>query len=288
MHSWISIGQIQLLPVSGGQLWIDGGSMFGMVPRMMWQKHAQPDAQHRILVETNCFVVRTSTSLGLIESGYGGKAGPKVRKRFSMEDGLPLVRNLAAHGITPDQIDWVVLSHMHFDHAGGCVQRDPDGSLSPVFGRARHFVQQDEWSDATSTIPELVGSYFVDDFMPLADAGLVDRIDGTAEIVPGVTVTQTGGHTRGHQSIALQSGDASAIFAGDICPTSAHLPTFWTLSYDQFPLTVRRLKASLFDNVIENDRLLLFSHDAVSPAVRLERAVDGSVIAHPVGGLQRT
>ena len=100
--------------------------------------------------------------------------------------------------------------------------------------------------------------------------------------MPGVTVTLTDGHTRGHQSVALQSGTDSAIFAGDICPTSAHLPTFWTLSYDQFPLTVRRLKPSLIDNVIDNNRLLLFSHDAVSPAVRLERASDDQAIAHPV------
>ncbi|WP_417745227.1 MBL fold metallo-hydrolase [Rosistilla oblonga] len=281
-RSWIPVGELQLLPVSGGQLWIDGGSMFGMVPRMMWQRFAEPDSQHRVLVETNCFVVRTPTSLGIIDSGYGGKAGPKVRQRMSMEDGMPLVRNLAEHGIVPDQIDWVILSHLHFDHVGGCVARNASGRLEPVFRRARHIIQHTEWADATGKIPELVGSYFADDIVPLSDAGLVEQVDGTTEIVPGVTVTLTGGHTRGHQSIALQSGEASAIFAGDICPTAAHLPTFWTLSYDQFPLTVRRLKASLFDNVIQHDRLLLFSHDPVTPAVRLMRSADGQVVAHPV------
>ena len=127
----IHIGDIRLTFVSGGQLWIDGGNMFGVIPRLMWEKASPPDSQHRIRLDTNCVLVRTPNSLGLIDTGYGGKAPPKLRQRHALEEGEPLARNLAAVGVTPDDIDWVILTHLHFDHAGGATWRDEEGRLRP-------------------------------------------------------------------------------------------------------------------------------------------------------------
>ena len=115
--------------MSGGRLRIDGGNMFGVIPRVLWERKSPPDDQHRIRLETNCILVHTPDSLGLIDTGYGGKAPTKHRLRYALEDGAPLARNLAAVGVTPDEIDWVVLTHLHFDHAGGATLRDEDGHL---------------------------------------------------------------------------------------------------------------------------------------------------------------
>jgi glyoxylase-like metal-dependent hydrolase (beta-lactamase superfamily II) len=271
MDGTISLGGLQLEVVSGGKLWIDGGNMFGVIPRVLWERKSPPDEQNRILLDTNCILVRTQQSLGLVDTGYGSKAPPKFRQRFSLEDGAPLVRNLAARGIQPGDIDWVLLTHLHFDHAGGCTHRDAAGRLQPTFSRARHFVQRAEWEDATADLPVLVGAYFPEDFAPLQEAGLLELIAGPAEIAAGVRVEPTGGHTRGHQLVRFDGGEQTAVLPADMCPTAAHLPTFWTMAYDQFPLTVRAAKPAILNDIVANNRIILFCHDPNLAAARLIR-----------------
>lgn len=282
MNAPISIGPIRLTIVSGGQLRIDGGNMFGVIPRVLWERKSPPDDQHRIRLDTNCVLVRTPASLGLVDTGYGGKATAKFRERHALEQGAPLVRNLAAAGVTPDEIDWVILTHLHFDHAGGATFRDAEGSLRPTFPRARHIVQRTEWADAMGDLPELAGSYHRDDFAPLEPAGLLELVDGDAAIAPGVTTELTGGHTRGHQIVHIESADDSAVYLADICPTAAHLPTFWTLAYDQFPLAVRRKKSVILNDIADHRRIALFAHDPQVTAARLSRDADGQQSAFPL------
>jgi glyoxylase-like metal-dependent hydrolase (beta-lactamase superfamily II) len=277
-NSAVTIGEIRLTIVSGGQLWIDGGNMFGVIPRVLWQQKSPPDQQNRIRLDTNCALVRTRDSLGLVDTGYGGKLAQKLRQRHALDEGAPLVRNLAAAGVTPDQIDWVILTHLHFDHAGGATYRDEDGRIHPTFPRARHYVQRFEWEDALAVLPELAGAYSLDDFVPIERAGLLEIIEGDTEIVPGIATQLTGGHTRGHQIVCLKSGDASAVCLADICPTAAHLPTFWTMAYDQFPLTVRRIKPLIIKDIAEQNRIALFSHDPHVTAARLSHDASGEWI----------
>ena len=279
MHVSVSVGDIQLSIVSGGRLWIDGGNMFGVIPRAMWEPKSAPDERHRVLLETNCVLVRTPGSLGLIDTGYGGKAPQKVRQRNSLEDGTPLVRNLEAIGVVPNDIDWVLLTHLHFDHVGGCTYLDEHGELRPTFSRARHIVQRTEWDDAVAGLPELAGAYFPDDFQPLHDAELLELVDGPADIVAGVSTQLTGGHTRGHQMVIIESGEESAAYPCDICPTTAHLPTFWTMAYDQFPLDVRRVKPQILNDIADQRRLVIFAHDPYTPVARLTRGTHGELIA---------
>jgi len=267
----ISIGDIRLSFVSGGRLRIDGGNMFGVVPRVLWERESPPDEQHRISLETNCIIVRSRGSLGLIDTGYGSKASAKQRLNYALEEGAPLVRNLAAIGIEPTAVDWVILTHLHFDHVGGATYRDASGQLQPTFPRARHFVQRAEWEDATAKIPELAGAYFPDDFSPLEKAGLIELVDGDAEIFPGISTQQTGGHTRGHQIVRFESAGQSAVLLADMCPTAAHLRTFWTMAYDQFPLEVRRKKPAILNDIADHNRVALFSHDPTIRAARLLR-----------------
>lgn len=269
MSAPISIGRFALSVVSGGRLWIDGGNMFGVIPRVLWERKSKPDDQHRIRLDTNCFLVRTTDSLGLIDTGYGGESTPKFRQRHALEDGAPLLRNLATSGVNPHEIDWVVLTHLHFDHAGGATFRDETGRLRPTFPRARHIIQQTEWDDALAELPQLAGSYERSRLEILQKAGLVELIAGDQQIVSGITAELTGGHTRGHQIVRIQSGDESAVCPGDMCPTSAHLPTFWTMAYDQFPLAVRQQKPRILNDIIDHDRIALFSHDPDIVAARL-------------------
>lgn len=266
-----SIGDIRVRFVSGGKLWIDGGNMFGVIPRLMWERESPPDAQHRIRLETNCVVVQTPDSLGLIDTGYGGKTAARFRQRHSLEDGEPLVRNLKSVGISPEQIDWVVLTHLHFDHAGGATVQDEGGVVRPTFPRARYFVQRAEWEDAIGNKPELAGAYYVDDIVPIERAGQLEIVEGDAEVVTGVHVHLTAGHTRGHQVVKIESGGDSGVCLADMCPTTAHLRTFWTMAYDQFPLDIRRKKPGILNDIVDNHRLALFSHDPDIVAARLVR-----------------
>src|SRR5687767_12733714 len=160
----IRIDHLELTSVSGGKLWIDGGNMFGVVPRALWEKRCSPDARNRILLETNCLLVRAAGQLVLVDSGYGQKLDEKARENYAAEEGNPLLRNLATIGVSPQDVTAVVLTHLHFDHAGGCTLIDESGKPRPVFPRARHFVQRIEWDDATGNAPELAGSYFPRDF----------------------------------------------------------------------------------------------------------------------------
>ena len=282
MNAPVLIGDTELRFVSGGQLRIDGGNMFGVIPRVLWERVSPPDALHRIRLETNCVLVRSPHSLGLIDTGYGGKIPAKQRQRYALDDGEPLTRNLADIGVAPDDVDWVILTHLHFDHAGGATHLDENGRLRATFPRARHYVQRVEWEDAVGNLPELVGAYYPDDFVPLQEAGLIDLIEGDVEIMLGVTTQLTGAHTRGHQLVRIESADDSAVLLADICPTAAHLPTLWTMAYDQFPLDVRRVKPVILNDVAEQHRVALFSHDPDLQAARLSRNSKGELSVMPV------
>jgi glyoxylase-like metal-dependent hydrolase (beta-lactamase superfamily II) len=264
----MKLGDMTLEVVSGGSLAADGGVMFGGVPRLVWQNICPPDLCHRVQVATNCLLLRAGGKTALIDTGYGSKADDRLRRHYSLEDGHPLLRHLADRGVGPLDVDVVVLTHLHFDHAGGCTVRDGT-SVRPTFPRARHYVQRAEWEDAVADLPELSGAYYVDDFVPLHEAGILHFLDGEAEILPGVTGVLTGGHTRGHQIVRLRSGPARAVYLADLCPLAAHLRPLWTMAYDQFPLTTRRAKAEVLRQALADDTLLLFGHDCRVRAARL-------------------
>jgi len=272
MMNQITIGDFELSVISGGRMRADGGNMFGVVPRVLWARVCRPDDENRISMDTNCLLVRTPDSLGLIDTGYGDKAPEKIRRRSCMEDGAPLVQNLNDVGVSADDLDWVILTHLHFDHAGGATTVDDNGNLQPVFRRARHFVQQFEWDDASSRRAEFSGAYHPDDFVPLQDADLLTLVNEEHEIVPGITTRRTDGHTRGQQLVRLISKGQTAVYVADLCPTSAHLRTMWTMAYDQFPLTTRRTKPEILGEIADQHQIMILPHDPHAKIVRLQRS----------------
>ncbi|MDP7016295.1 MAG: MBL fold metallo-hydrolase [Pirellulaceae bacterium] len=267
----MQLGEFQIDVVSGGKFRMDGGTMFGVVPKALWNRLYPADENNLIAQETNCLLVRGSERTVLIDTGYGSKLSDKQLKLMHGESGCPLTRNLAALEVTPDEIDTVILSHLHFDHAGGALETDEAGELRATFPRAEYVVQQGEWDVATSGVPELKGAYPTENFAALSSLGQLTLIDGDVEIAPGIRAIVTPGHTRFHQSIVVESNGETAVFLGDLCPTTRHLRVLWCMSYDIDLLEIRRQKALILAQVADGDWLAVFDHDANQSTARLVR-----------------
>lgn len=278
-HPALTLGRYTIDVAPGGSMHIDGGNMFGVVPQSLWSRQRTPDEQNRIACCCNCLLIRGEVDgkerTVLVDTGNGGKWDAKMRSFTNMQAGNPILESLDAMGVMPESIDTVILTHLHNDHTGGATKLDDAGNAIPAFPNARHLVQRKEWDDATGRHPELAGMYFEDDFVPLGEAGLVDLIDGEAEVLPGLRVLPTGGHTPGHQMVVIDggAGDAwpKAVYACDLCPTASHLHTSWCLAYDQHLRETRRVKPQVLGDLADHGGLLLFAHDPEHYAATLKR-----------------
>jgi len=265
----MNLGNWQLDTVDGGMLSLDGGVTFGIVPKPLWSKILAPDESNRVRLRNNCLLARDGRHVVLVDTGYGSKFSPLDRRFYEMEEGNPVLESLARLGVGADDVDIVVLSHLHFDHAGGATHYVNGRKPVPTFARARHVIGRLEWDDATSRAPELETAYPIENLTPLAEAGTVDLIEGGARIVPGLHARLTGGHTRGHLSLLFESAGQTALFIGDICATSHHLHRMWNLSYDTFPLDTRRVKPQLLAEAAAGNYWVLWPHDPKVAAARL-------------------
>lgn len=283
----MKLGDFELATVSGGRYAIDGGTMFGVVPKALWNRVYPADEKNNILQETNCVLVRAADRTVLVDCGYGSKLPDKRRKIFDAEPGDPLLRNLQAAGVQPDDVDAVVLSHLHFDHAGGATRYGDDGRAVPTFPNAEYIVQRLEWTIATADFPELRGVYDDENLLPLKESGQLRLVDGNVELLPGLRAHVTGGHTQGHAAIVIESDGETAVFLGDLCPSTRHLPVFWGMAYDVDVLQLRRSKAELLGRIADENWLALFDHDPEHAAARLQRdARRDFVPVDPIARLQ--
>jgi glyoxylase-like metal-dependent hydrolase (beta-lactamase superfamily II) len=278
----MQLGEWQLDTVFGGKFWLDGGVMYGVVPKAVWQTVSPPDAQNRIPFHVNSVLARNGRNTVLIDTGYGTKVAPLDRSAHGIEVASTLERSLNELGVTLEQIDIVIFSHLHWDHAGGATSLDAQRRLAPTFPNATYFINRWEWEDAVSNAPELSGSYAANDIMPLEQAGQLVLTDGDAEIVPGLRTRVTGGHTRGHQALVFDSGGQVAIYPGDIIPVATHMRRMWCAAYDLYPLDVRRRKPALLGEAADQEWWILWDHDPTMAVSRVERhpkrefvAVDG-------------
>jgi glyoxylase-like metal-dependent hydrolase (beta-lactamase superfamily II) len=270
------LGDWQLDTINGGTFSIDGGVAFGVVPKPLWSNVITPDANNRVRLGANCLLARNGRHTVLIDAGYGDKYGKLDRNFWELENGNPVVDGLAALSVSPEDVDLVVMTHLHWDHAGGLTRYAAQGTaaqgiLVPTFPNARCVIGRDEWDDALGQAPELETAYPLQNLKPLVEAGVVDLIDGNEEIVPGVRARQTGGHTRGHLAYLIESAGQAAFFIGDVCATTLHLHPMWNLSYDTFPLTTRRVKPQLLGEAADGNWWVIWPHDIRTPAARLQR-----------------
>ena len=263
VEQWVTqkpLGNLQLTTVSDGSFRLDGGAMFGVVPRPLWEKQAPPDDRGRIMLAMRALLVEADWGRMLIDCGAGDRLEAKWSEIFGLERARSLDHTLAEAGIAPDAIDVVLLTHLHFDRAGGAVVRTATG-LAPRFPRARYVIRRGEWDDAIRTHPRSRGSYFLDDFVPLEQAGVVDFFDDDREIKPGVRVVRAAGHTAHHQVVYLESGDKTAVFAADAVATQAHIQDNWIAALDLYPMDSFAFKQRFLREAIDREHLIYFDHD---------------------------
>jgi len=261
-----SVGNLELISLYDGSFRLDGGAMFGVVPKALWEKKAPPDEANRIPMIMRPLIVRDGTQTMLIDAGLGDKETEKFYRMYAADRSKNLDHALAEAGVAPEEIDIVLASHLHFDHAGGFTMRNASGKVVPRFPNAKYHIRRGEWNDARKTHERSRASYLPDNFLPLAEAGVIEFIEEDQHVMPGVRVQRTGGHTAHHQIIWIESGRDCAVFLADLMPTSAHLPDPWIMGYDLYPMDTLFAKQAFARAVARRETLVFFEHDPALPA----------------------
>ena len=257
----LALGDLRLTSVNDGLFRLDGGAMFGVVPKPLWEKKAPPDDRNRILLGMRPLVVEAGWGQMIIDCGAGDKMDAKSADIFALDRRRHLDHALSDAGLSAGSFDFVLPTHLHFDHFGGATKREEDGSLKPRFPKATYFIRRAEWEDATHPHDRNRASYLPDDFMPLEKAAVIGFYDADQEIQPGVRVVRTGGHTGQHQVVYLESGGKTAVFTADLIPTTAHIQDPWIMGYDLFPMETLAFKKRFIREAIEREFLIFFEHD---------------------------
>jgi glyoxylase-like metal-dependent hydrolase (beta-lactamase superfamily II) len=267
-----TVGGLRCHTLEGGRQRLDGGAMFGVVPRPLWQTRAVPDERHRIPLAMRCLLVEHPDGLVLIDTALGNKEDRKFLDIYGVENsGLEgatqLEDALASAGFLPTDVRWVINTHLHFDHAGGNttidpeLENDPRRHVRPAFPNATYVVQRGELEFARHTNERTRASYFPSNFEPVAAAHRWQTVEGDREILPGISVRLTPGHVPFHQSVLVQDRGETAVFVADLIPTTAHLPLPWIMGYDLEPLRTLESKRALLRDAVAGGWRLLFEHD---------------------------
>ncbi|UCG93111.1 MAG: MBL fold metallo-hydrolase [candidate division WOR-3 bacterium] len=256
----MQLGTLKLSTVSDGRFWLDGGAMFGIVPKPLWSKLNPADEYNRIELGLNSLLIQASEKRILVDTGIGEKFDEKLREIYRVEKNTNLIDSLGKVGVTREDVDFVINTHLHFDHCGGNTLKDGE-KFVPTFPKAKYVIQKKEWFDATHVNERTRGSYLTENFIPIEEAGQLILADGDIEITPGISVIVTGGHTRGHQSVMLASESKKAIYLGDLIPTTSHIKIPYIMGYDLYPLDVIEKKKQILDQALKENWLLIFEHD---------------------------
>jgi glyoxylase-like metal-dependent hydrolase (beta-lactamase superfamily II) len=266
------IGGFELIICTDGTYRLDGGAMFGVVPKTLWQKRAPADDQNRILLGLNTVVVRTGSQTVVIETGIGNKQNEKMREIHQNQELLP--RSLAAAGVHLDEVDVVINTHLHFDHCGWNTTLHPDGSVTPTFPNARYFAHKGEVEHGHMQYDRDRVSYLSPNHDPLIESGQMTLLttEGIAAdpgIVPGISVELFPGHTRQLMAVHIESGGEHACYISDLIPTTAHLDPTWVMGYDLDPMECIAQRKRFYQRAIPEKWLVIFTHDHRTPMARI-------------------
>ena len=278
------LGDFELTICTDGTYLLDGGAMFGVVPKVLWSQRTPADADNRILLGLNTVIVRTGQHTVAIETGIGNKQSPKMRQIQQNQELLPA--SLAAAGIRPEEVDIVVNTHLHFDHCGWNTTLHPDGSVTPTFPNARYFAHRGEVEHGHLQLERDAVSYLSPNYDPLIESGQMTLLDAdsiarNAQIVPGVSVEAFPGHTAQMLGIHIESGSEHACYIGDLIPTAHHLDPTWVMGYDLDPLRCIEERKRFLTRAIAERWLVAFTHDHHTPLSRIGRNEKGKPIPTP-------
>jgi glyoxylase-like metal-dependent hydrolase (beta-lactamase superfamily II) len=286
----VQFGDYRVEVVPGGEFRLDGGAMFGVVPRALWQRVSPPDAENRVRLNANCLFVEAAGERVLIETGMGRKWSPRQAEMYGVCAGPTLGESLQERtGCRPEDVTIVVNTHLHFDHAGGNTELDAAGRAKPSFPNARYFVSRAEYEHAEAPHERDRASYLPENWRPVAESGQLELKPDTYEVVPGLSLETVPGHSRTMQCVRLRRGGRTLYCFADLVPTRAHVPLAWVMSYDLYPVETLEAKRRLLPLAAREGWLCLFYHDPEVPlarvaeeggrlrAVGLEGAQDGFV-----------
>lgn len=263
----LTVGRLRVHTIQAGGQKLDGGAMFGVVPKPLWERRIVPDERNRIQLGMRCLAIEHESGVVLVDTGSGNKETEKFHDIYGIDNagtnGRTLLEDgLAQIGVRPEDVSIVIDTHLHFDHAGGNTYKDGGGDVQLSFPNARYVVQRGEWVYATHTNERTAGSYFPHNFAPVAAADRFDLVDGEREIVRGIRVVPTPGHTPFHQSVLIESDGETAFYPADLTPTASHLPLAWIMGYDVEPLVTLETKRAMLGRAARDGWLVIFEHDA--------------------------
>jgi glyoxylase-like metal-dependent hydrolase (beta-lactamase superfamily II) len=269
------IGSFELTALSDGTYFLDGGGFFGVIPKTLWSRKVASDDKNRVTSGLNSVLVRTGEKNVLIETGIGNKLSEKMVEIFGQP--AKLLENLSASGVSPEQIDIVINTHLHFDHCGwNTIRRH--SAVKPTFPKATYYVQEGEWRHAHEGQRDSV-SYLHENYDPLVESGQMKLLRGNQEIVPGISVEVFPGHTRDMQAVLIQSGGKTACYISDLIPTSAHLDLNWVMAFDLYPVESIESRKRYYSRAIPENWLTMFTHDPEVPWAYVERNSSGKIVA---------
>jgi glyoxylase-like metal-dependent hydrolase (beta-lactamase superfamily II) len=275
----LKLGNLEFHVIVSGHFRLDGGAMFGVIPKTMWEKAAPPDASNRILLAMNSLLIHAGGKRILVETGAGDKLTSKLRSIYDL-DGPRLIEGLGEYGVHPEEIDIVIDTHLHFDHCGGNTRIEKD-KVVPAFPNARYVVHKGEFEHAKNPTERDRASYMPDNYMPIEAAGKLSLIEDDRVIAPGVELIRVPGHTANMLCVKLQGGGKTAFLFDDLVPMTPHLGLPWIMGYDLYPMTTLENKKKWIPQVVREEWIALFCHDAQTPAAYL-RERDGRLETEPV------
>jgi glyoxylase-like metal-dependent hydrolase (beta-lactamase superfamily II) len=282
----MQFGRWDVQIVSGGTFRLDGGAMFGTVPKVVWNKLYPADEENQILMATNCLLIRGEVEgrrhVILVDNGNGDKESDDFMARFKFEGRGVLDASLAAHGVGPEDITLCILTHLHFDHAGGSTRFNADGKAVPSFPGARYLVQARDLEDAKHPHLRVKASYLPQNWEPLEAEGLLDTVQGTGELLPGISVRLAPGHIEGLQNVVIEGGGRRLVYLADLIPTARHIQPAWCMGYDLDVVTCVNERQKLLDETAGTGTICVFEHDPEIPAGTVGCDAKGKYLVMPV------
>jgi glyoxylase-like metal-dependent hydrolase (beta-lactamase superfamily II) len=272
-----TLGDFELSIFSDGTYPLDGGAFFGVIPKVMWSRKSPADERNYVEAGLNSLLIRTGKKTVLVETGMGNKLSERMVKFYGQPANL--LANLASAGISPEDIDIVINTHLHFDHCGWNTIRDKNGKIAPTFPRAKYYAPEGEWQYARNPSERDSISYIPDNYDPLVQSGQMTLLKGGEEILPGITVKTFPGHTAHMQAVIVESGGRTACYISDLIPTTAHIDIAWGMGFDLYPLQTIESKQQYYAKAIAQKWLTVFTHDAKTPWAYVEKDEAGKIAA---------